>query len=103
MYYTLLLLYYFGEHTFPGSGFERWLFLNAHWTNTDRCLTVQPFEKHIVFCHEDMVRLSDQKVEMCQQLWTLIERIQRLELNPDECVITIALCLMNTSKLYSTA
>ena len=41
-----------------------------------------------------MVRIVG-TVETCEKVWSVLERIQRLELNPDECNVASALSLMS--------
>ena len=85
------------------AGFERWLFLNAHWTNSERYLMVHPYNKTVMFCHQDLLRLSGQQLESCELVWKIIERFQRLELLPDECNIVAAISLMTASKYISNS
>ena len=83
---------------FTASEFDRWLFLGAHWTNTEERLFVDPENCSVIFNKHDMVRLSDQQVEQCDQAWRFFERIQRLELTPLECVVVTCLGLLTNGK-----
>ena len=83
---------------FLASEFDRWLFLGAHWTNTEERLFVNPENFSVIFNKKDIVRLSDQQVEQCDQAWRFFERIQRLELTPLECVVVMCLSLLTNGK-----
>ena len=83
---------------FLASEVDRWLFLCAHWTNAEERLFVTPENFSVIFNKHDIVRLSDQQVEQCDQAWRFFERIQRLELTPLECVVVTCLGLLTNGK-----
>ena len=96
LFYPYLLYIY--PDSFTASEFDRWLFLCAHWTNAEECLFVSPENFSVIFNKHDMVRLSDQQVEQCDEVWRFFERIQRLELTPLECVVVTCLGLLTNGK-----
>ena len=82
---------------FVASIAERWLFTYGPWVNVDTQLLIHgPLPNDVIVDIRDIMGLTNETdAESYEMLWKCFQRLQRLELTEQECVICAAICLMN--------